>query len=87
MATAHAFLSPDWMAAARELRDTMAKPSTATPVAVRIDAGGLGPFAGGSGFGLRSTLLGYFLRVDAGWPMKGVFKGKPVWYFSLGFDF
>ena len=37
MATAHAFLSPDWMAAARELRDTMAKPSTATPVAVRMN--------------------------------------------------
>jgi hypothetical protein len=43
-------------------------------VSVRIDAGGLGPFAGGYGFGMRSTLLGYFLRVDAGWPMKGVFK-------------
>jgi outer membrane protein assembly factor BamA len=61
--------------------------SPTTPVAVRIDAGGLGPFAGGYGFGLRSTLLGYFLRVDAAWPMKGVFVGKPVWYFSLGFDF
>lgn len=37
MATAHAFLSPDWMAAARTLRDTMAKPSTAAPVAVRMN--------------------------------------------------
>jgi len=58
-----------------------------TPVVVRIDAGGLGPFAGGYGFGVRSTLLGYFMKLDAGWPMKGVFKGKPVWYFALGFDF
>ncbi|NCI48690.1 hypothetical protein GWC95_02055 [Sediminibacterium roseum] len=58
-----------------------------TPVVVRIDAGGLGPFAGGYGFGVRSTLLGYFLKFDAGWPMKGVFKGKPVYYFALGFDF
>ena len=58
-----------------------------TPVVVRIDAGGLGPFAGGYGFGARSTLLGYFMKLDAGWPMKGVFKGKPVWYFALGFDF
>jgi hypothetical protein len=57
------------------------------PVVVRLDAGGLGPFAGGYGFGVRSTLLGYFMKVDAGWPMKGVFKGKPVWYFALGFDF
>ena len=58
-----------------------------TPVSVRLDAGGLGPFAGGYGFGARSTLLGYFLRVDAGWPMKGIFRGRPLWYFSLGFDF
>jgi outer membrane protein assembly factor BamA len=48
---------------------------------------GVGPFAGGYGFGLRSTLLGYFLRLDAGWPMTGFFNGKPVWYFSLGLDF
>ena len=54
---------------------------------VHIDAGGLGPFAGGYGFGVRSTLLGYFMKLDAGWPMKGVFRGKPMWYFSLGFDF
>ena len=58
-----------------------------TPVVVRIDAGGLGPFAGGYGFGVRSTLLGYFMKLDAGWPMKGVFKGQPILYFALGFDF
>jgi hypothetical protein len=58
-----------------------------TPVVVKIDAGGLGPFAGGYGFGIRSTLLGYFMKLDTGWPMKGVFKGSPVWYFALGFDF
>ncbi|MEI7623571.1 MAG: SCP2 sterol-binding domain-containing protein [Actinomycetes bacterium] len=37
MATAHAFLSPDWMAAARSLRDTMPLPATAPPVAVRMN--------------------------------------------------
>lgn len=58
-----------------------------TPVVIRLDAGGLGPFAGGYGFGARTTLLGYFLKVDAGWPMRGIFKGKPLWFFSLGLDF
>ncbi len=58
-----------------------------TPVVVRIDAGGLGPFAGGYGFGVRSTLLGYFMKLDCAWPMKGVFKGSPLLYFALGFDF
>ena len=57
------------------------------PVIVKIKAGGIGPFAGGYGFGARSVLLGYFLRFDAGWGMNGFFKGKPIMYLSMGFDF
>lgn len=57
------------------------------PVTVKIKAGGVGPFAGGYGFGARSTLLGYFLKFDAGWPMNGFFKGRPVMYLALGLDF
>lgn len=57
------------------------------PVQVRVKNGFLGPFVGGYGFGARSTLWGYFMRLDAGWPMNGFFKGKPIWYFALGVDF
>ena len=57
------------------------------PVQVKIKAGGVGPFAGGYGFGARSTLLGYFVKFDAGWPMTGFFKGKPILYVALGLDF
>ncbi len=57
------------------------------PITLKVKAGGVGPFAGGYGFGARSTLLGYFLRVDAAWEMNGVFKGKPQWYFAMGLDF
>ena len=57
------------------------------PVTVKIKAGGIGPFAGGYGFGARSTLLGYFVKLDAGWPMSGFFKGKPILYVALGLDF
>ena len=57
------------------------------PVTVKIKAGGIGPFAGGYGFGARSTLLGYFIKLDAGWPMSGFFKGKPILYIALGLDF
>ena len=60
---------------------------TANNITVKLDAGGLGPFAGGYGFGARSTLLGYFLKFDIAWPMKGIFKGQPVGYFALGLDF
>jgi hypothetical protein len=56
-------------------------------VAVRIRPGGIGPFVGGYGFGVRSTLLGYFLKLDAGWEMDGFFKGKPLLHFSFGLDF
>ncbi|MEP6712741.1 MAG: hypothetical protein ABJA37_10010 [Ferruginibacter sp.] len=54
---------------------------------VKLKAGGVGPFAGGYGFGARSTLLGYFVKFDAGWPMSGFFKGKPLLYVALGLDF
>ncbi|MEI9811036.1 MAG: hypothetical protein WDO16_25885 [Bacteroidota bacterium] len=57
------------------------------PITVRVKAGGIGPLAGGYGFGARSTLLGYFIRVDAAWQMNGVFRGKPMWYFAMGLDF
>ena len=56
-------------------------------VQVNIKAPGVGPFLGGYGFGARSTLLGYFLKFDAGWTMNGFFKGKPIYYFSMGLDF
>ncbi len=57
------------------------------PITFKTKAGGIGPFAGGYGLGARSTLLGYFLKLDAGWPMDGLFKGKPIYYFALGLDF
>jgi len=59
----------------------------AGPVTVKLKAGGIGPFAGGYGFGARSTLLGYFVRFDAAWQMDGFFRGKPQTYIGLGLDF
>ncbi len=57
------------------------------PATVIVKAGGIGPFAGGYGFGARSTLLGYFVKVDAAWEMNVFFKGKPQWYIAFGLDF
>ncbi len=54
---------------------------------VLVKAGGIGPFAGGYGFGARSTLLGYFIRFDAGWQMNTFFQNKPVLNVSMGVDF
>ena len=47
----------------------------------------VGPLVGSYGFGARSTLLGYFLRLDAGWEMNGFFRGKPMLHFAMGLDF
>ena len=56
-----------------------------TPVSLNVakvtDAG----FAMGYGAGLRSTLLGYFLRVDAAWNIEGL--TQPIIYVSIGLDF
>ncbi len=58
-----------------------------SPVIVQVKSGGIGPLAGGYGFGARSTLLGYYIKFDASWSMNVFFKGKPQTYFSLGLDF
>jgi hypothetical protein len=68
-------------------RPTVAFTNQENNVIVKIKAGGVGPFAGGYGFGARSMLLGYFVKFDAAWTMNGVFKGKPIYYVALGLDF
>lgn len=73
--------------------DKLARPGVSysgdanNPITFRTKAGGIGPFAGGYGFGARSTLLGYFIKLDAAWPMDRFFAGKPIWYVALGLDF
>lgn len=42
-------------------------------------------FALGYGAGLRTALLGYFLRLDMAWNIEG--GTKPIVYFALGTDF
>ncbi|MBS0026219.1 hypothetical protein ACTJJ0_07590 [Chitinophaga sp. 22321] len=58
-----------------------------TGITTRIKEGFLGPFVGGYGFGARTTIAGYFLRADAGWPAVAFFRGSPIWYFGMGVDF
>ncbi|RYF45131.1 MAG: hypothetical protein EON99_00320 [Chitinophagaceae bacterium] len=70
----------------------IARPSISYPnqdgtAIVKLKAGGVGPLVGGYGFGVRSTLLGYFLKLDCAWEMNGFFKGKPLLYFGMGVDF
>ena len=42
----------------------------------------------GSGFGLRTSLLGYFVKLDVAWGLDtGIWSDKPVYYLSFGKDF
>lgn len=45
------------------------------------------PIVGGFGFGLRSRLLGYFIRADWAWGVENRVIQPYKFYFSLGLDF
>jgi len=45
------------------------------------------PVVMGTGVGLRTTLFGYFIRVDRAQPLDANGLGDPRWYFSLSLDF
>jgi hypothetical protein len=45
------------------------------------------PIVGGMGAGLRTRLLGYFIRVDYAWGVENMKIQKPVLYLSLTTDF
>ena len=45
------------------------------------------PVVGGYGFGLRSRILGYFLRADWAWGVDNGEIQPRIFYLSLGLDF
>lgn len=45
------------------------------------------PLVMGTGLGMRTTLFGYFIRVDRAQPIEAGGLGDPKWYFSLSLDF
>lgn len=47
----------------------------------------LNPWLYSYGVGMRSTMLGYYLKVDVAWPVKNYEVGNTSWFITLGFDF
>jgi Tol biopolymer transport system component len=45
------------------------------------------PFVEGVGFGIRSRVLGYFIRGDVAWGLEDGYWRQPVYYLSLSLDF
>jgi hypothetical protein len=56
------------------------------PITVTIDAH-RDPIVAGYGFGLRSMLLGYFVRLDWAWGIENKVVLPRIFYFSLSLDF
>ena len=55
------------------------------PVLLNLEPSNKSDVGVGFGGGLRTVLLGYFVRLDAAWNIEGI--RKPIWYFSFGTDF
>lgn len=45
------------------------------------------PIVYGYGVGARTSLFGYFVRVDYGWGVETARTNPPKWHLSLGYDF
>ena len=56
------------------------------PITIKLDSD-RSPFVAGYGFGLRSQLLGYFMRFDWAWGIAENRVRDGVFYFSLSLDF
>lgn len=47
----------------------------------------LNPWLYSYGLGMRSVMLGYYMKIDVAWPVKNYEVGSPAWMFTFGFDF
>jgi hypothetical protein len=63
-------------------------PPPGTPVSVVSVQQYKTPVIIGTGFGLRTSLLGYFIKLDVAWGLDtGIWSDKPIYYLSFGHDF
>jgi hypothetical protein len=56
------------------------------PITITIDAD-RDPFVAGYGFGVRTQLLGYFIRLDWAWGIENHQMTRNIFYFSMSLDF
>jgi len=56
------------------------------PITITLDAN-RDPIVAGYGFGVRSRLLGYFVRLDWAWGLENMEVQPRIFYLSLSLDF
>jgi Tol biopolymer transport system component len=47
----------------------------------------INPWLYSYGVGMRTVVLGYYMKVDVAWPVENYEVQKPRWFVTLGFDF
>lgn len=62
------------------------QPGAVSPVRVRVNYF-RNPIVMGYGFGMKTTVLGYWVRLDYSWGVETGVVGDPRVYFSIGTDF
>jgi hypothetical protein len=45
------------------------------------------PWIAGYGGGIRTVLLGYYMKFDVAWPVEDYITSSPKFYVTLGYDF
>jgi hypothetical protein len=65
--------------------NSVSSSSSLNPIVLQLSVPNSNGLALGYGGGVRTTLLGYFVRLDMAWNIDG--HVKPMAYFSLGTDF
>lgn len=67
-------------------RSTSTQTINQTPLIISLNSQH-NPIIAGYGWGVRTRILGYFVRVDRAWGVQDGIILSPIWYLSLGFDF
>lgn len=80
-------LGTAWTDLAKIARPTYIVRDDNNPISFQKTEGGIGPFIGGFGTGLRMRLFGQYLKFDVAWNFDNLFSKPPLFYFSLGVDF
>ncbi|HZX73814.1 MAG TPA: hypothetical protein VFE57_05290, partial [Cyclobacteriaceae bacterium] len=60
--------------------------SSGTPFRIEIKEY-LNPWLYSYGFGFRTMMLGYYMKLDLAWPVENYTVSNPRLYFTLGYDF
>jgi outer membrane protein assembly factor BamA len=47
----------------------------------------INPWLYSYGVGMRTVMLGYYMKVDLAWPVENFEVQSPRWFITLGFDF